>query len=451
MIEKRRAFGVLDVLEMLFFALILNLNAVKVVTRINSTLLVYAVFILFAAVVILNKIQNDGLDFHVDNTMLLMLSLFVLAAIVSMVWTGSDNFSELVKFVAGVIIAYLASQMKWQNQVGGLKTSLLFSFLYSIFLIVRYSWVYATYTSGTTGSLNYLVVTLPVGLGLSLALVFLTMTKTGVAEKVFYIAAIAVQAIALMQYPSRGNLIFPLVLTAVLLVYKNWTKPLRLIVSVIVIVLLVLAMFWATEAFGNDYLQVRMSRLFENQEQEKRVPLYGYLINYILDHMNYIIGQGFGNSSEVLKIGGFHEHYPHNFLLEIIGEMGIFGVALIGTVVVKLIISERRQIMYFREVDSDERKKQEAWFFAADAGLLFYAMTYFKSYSIYDGYQLFIFIAFMLHTGKAVPAAVKSKREPAEGQYLDEEYGDGDYYEEDDDGEYPGEVYFEDTAEEEEG
>ena len=118
----------LDVLEMLFFALILNLNAVKVVTRINSTLLVYAVFILFAAVVILNKIQNDGLDFHVDNTMLLMLSLFVLAAIVSMVWTGSDNFSELVKFVAGVIIAYLASQMKWQNQVGGLKTSLLFSF-----------------------------------------------------------------------------------------------------------------------------------------------------------------------------------------------------------------------------------------------------------------------------------------------------------------------------------
>ena len=121
MIEKRRTYTLLDVLEMVFFALILNLNAVKVVTKINNSLMTYAVFILFAAVVIFNKIQNDGLDFHIDNTMLLMLSLFVIAAIVSMVWTGSDNFANLAKFVAGVAIAYLASQMKWRDRVGGLK------------------------------------------------------------------------------------------------------------------------------------------------------------------------------------------------------------------------------------------------------------------------------------------------------------------------------------------
>lgn len=432
---------------MVFFALILNLNAVKVVTKINNSLMTYAVFILFAAVVIFNKIQNDGLDFHIDNTMLLMLSLFVIVAIVSMVWTGNDNFADLAKFVAGVAIAYLASQMKWRDRVGGLKISVLFSFLYSIFLILRYSWVYATYT-GATGSSNYLIVTLPLGLGLSLALVFLTMTKTNIAEKVFYIAAIAIQTIALMQYPARGNIIFPIALTAVLLIYKNWRKPLRLIISLIVIVLLVFALFWATETFGNNYLQLRMTRMFEGQNQEKRVPLYGYFVNYILDNMCYFIGVGFGNSAEVLKIGGFHEHYPHNFLIELIGEMGIFGVALIAVVLVKLIISERRQLLYFRELDADQRKRQEGWFFAANAGLLFYAMTYFKSYSIYDGYQLFIFVAFMLHTEtEAVPASIRAAEELSDG-YSDEAYEDGEYPEEDHEGEgYPdGDVFIEDMT-----
>ena len=76
-------------------------------------------------------------------------------------------------------------------------------------------------------------------------------------------------------------------------------------------------------------------------------------------------------------------------------------IALLAVVGYKIIKGEYNQIKYFRELDIDDRKKQEGWFFAANAGLLFYLMTYFKSYSIYDGYQLFIFIAFMIHSDMA--------------------------------------------------
>ena len=386
---------------MTLFACILNLNALKIVTGINENGLVFGIFAAFAAVVFLNKIQNDGLHFRFDNTLLLVLTIFVLTAIVSMVFTGADGIVALVKFMAGIVIAYLASQMRWANRMGGLKISVVTSTLYSVFLIVRYSWIYATYTSGSTGSANYLIVTLPVGLGLSLALVLMTVTKTKPLEKVIYIAAVVIQTVALMQYPARRNLIFPLVLTAILLIYKNWNKPKFLILSLLLIALLAIGLFWITTTLGNNYLQYRMTRMFESQEQEQRIPLYGYYLGYIFDHMNYLLGQGFKNAGDVLAQGGFHEHYPHNFLLEIIGEMGIVGIALLSVVGYKIIMGEYNQIKYFRSIDIADRKKQEGWFFAANAGLLFYLMTYFKSYSIYDGYQLFIFIAFMIHSDVA--------------------------------------------------
>lgn len=386
---------------MTLFALILNLNALKIVTGINENGLVVGVFAAFAAVVVLNKIRTDGLNFRFDSTLLLVLAIFVMTAVISMVFTGANGIVALIKFLAGIVIAYLASQMRWTNRMGGLKISVATSLLYSVFLIVRYSWIYATYTSGSTGTSNYLVVTLPVGLGLSLALVLLTMTKTSPLEKVLYISAVVVQTIALMQYPARGNLIFPLVLTAVLLVYKNWNKPKFLFLSLLLIAVLSVGLFWITTTLGNSYLQYRMTRMFESQDQEQRIPLYGYYLGYIFDHMNYLLGQGFKNSAGVLVQGGFHENYPHNFLLEIIGEMGFVGIALLAVVGYKIIKGEYNQIKYFRELDIDDRKKQEGWFFAANAGLLFYLMTYFKSYSIYDGYQLFIFIAFMIHSDMA--------------------------------------------------
>lgn len=402
MTEKSIKLSFLDVVEIALLALILNLNAIKIVARLNENVMVLGLFAVFATVVLLNKIQNNGLNFHFDHTLLLVLAVFVITAIVSMVFTGADGVFSLIKFLAGIVIAYLTSQMSWVNRMYGLKIGVILTLFYSLFLITRYSWVYATYTSGTTGTSNYLTVTLPVGLGLSLALVLLTMTKTTVLEKIAYTAAVVAHIVALTQYPARGNFIFPIILTAILLIYKNRKKPKLLFLSIIFIIVLAVGLYWIMTTFGNSYLQYRLTKMFESQEQEQRVPLYGYYIGYILDHLSFLIGQGFKNAGDILAQGGFHEHYPHNFVLEIVGEMGVVGIALLAVVGYKIIMGEYKQIEYFKTLDVEDRQKQEGWFFAANAGLLFYLMTFFKSYSIYDGYQLFIFMAFIIHSDVAI-------------------------------------------------
>ncbi len=388
-------------LEITLFALILNLNAIKIVARLNENSLVFGIFAAFAAVVLLNKIRTDGLHFRFDSTLLLVLAVFVLTAVISMVFTGADGIVSLIKFLAGIAIAYLASQIRWINRMYGLKIGVVMTLFYSLFLITRYSWVYATYTSGTTGRSNYLTVTLPVGLGLSLALVLLTMTQTSLLEKIVYFAAVVAHIVALTQYPARGNFIFPIILTAILLIYKNRKKPKLLFLSIVFIIVLAIGLYWIMTTFGSSYLQYRLTKMFESQEQEQRVPLYGYYLGYIIDHLNFLLGQGFKNAGDVLAQGGFHEHYPHNFLLEIIGEMGVVGIALLSVAGYKIIKGEYNQVAYLHELDIEDRKKQEGWFFAVNAGLLFYLMTFFKSYSIYDGYQLFIFMAFMIHSDMA--------------------------------------------------
>lgn len=397
MVLARRRITTISFIEELLLAFILNMNAVKLVIGYTGNDLTYALFIAFAAAVLLHALAMKKTKLKIDSSIFLVLALFLVYAGITMLWSGvEDAVSKLLKFVAGIIIAYLASLLEEDSRVNAIKISMLISTVYSLYLIANYNFVYWQIIRSII--YNYLFVTLPVGLGLSFALVFTFMTKSSLWRKLYLALSIIIQTFALLQFPARGNLIFPLLITAILLIYKSRKNVKRLVLSLLVIAALFFILYTVTIRHGNDVLILRFTRLIENKEAEKRVPLYEYYLGHIIQHGDYLIGQGFGAASEVLSQGGFHEQYPHNFIIELVGEMGVFGIALLTTISVKLIKNEKLLLNNISAMGGEMRENRKMRFAVYNAGLFFYLFTYFKSYSIYDGYQLFIFIAFLLHS-----------------------------------------------------
>lgn len=329
-----------------------------------------------------------------DRGIAFAVALFLLGASISL-FSDRETEVKFIKFVFGILIAYLAAQLKDDARTAGIKTSVFISSLYAVYLLMNTSRVLQM-ISGRFGTFNYLDVTLPLGLGLSFSLVLTFLIEKRMPVKILYLGLSILQTLAISQFRARGNILFPFMIVIFLLLLKD-TKKLRqrlfnlLIAAVIIAVAVTLVMRYANVALVTRLLNTNVSN-------ESRIPLYKFYLSYILHNFRFISGIGFLNSVNVLHKAGFHESYPHNLLLELIGEMGFIGIILVTTVGVKLVKNELRRMRYQRSlsgVNSEEYDRQMTQFFLLNAGFLFYFMSFMKSYSIYDGYQLFIFIAML--------------------------------------------------------
>lgn len=391
----KHKISVLFFLEELLLAIILNMNAVKVVLKTTGNSLTYVFFLMFVAVSIGQRFIIKDAKFPIDYELLFILFVFFVFAGLSTLWSEIVAIGEKVlKFSLGIIIAYLAALMSEDSRLKAFQISLFISTFYGAYILFNYTGVYSAFIR--SGIYNYLVITLPLGLGLSFALVIIMITDTGLWMKLCLVLSIVIQTLALIKFAARGNLIFPIILTAGMLIYKNRRNPKLLLVSIILVAGLIWMLYFVTIKYGDELLVYRLTRLFEGGKQEKRLPLYRYYITYIFEHANYVIGQGFGAASKVLADGGFHESYPHNFILELVGENGLVGIALIIFIFVRLLQSEYRYLGGNISICDNEEVTNQV-FAITNAGLFFYLLTYFKSYSIYDGYQLFIFVSMMLN------------------------------------------------------
>ena len=385
---------ILNILQIWVFACMLELNAFKVILASTSDTLSYAVFVIFAALV-LGNIIICGEDVKVGLNVVLAMTLlvFFFAAGISLLFRPGGE-AKLLKFAIGIIIALLATQTDDRVRMGAFKVAVLISTFYSLYLILRYSTVYNTIKFGR---FNYLDVTLPVGLGLSFCLVLAFLSEEIGLRRFLYIAAAVVQFYALLQFPARGNVLFPIIILVLLLMMKYRVKITKLFLAVVISAVVLWISYVVFTRFSSSRLQARMLRLFGSASEESRLPLYRFYIRYILNDANWILGIGFCQSESVLANARFTVSYPHNCVLELVGEMGIIGLALVVAVTVKLFVCIRDRYNYLNRMHGRDRQSRFSLFFLTGAGFLFYLMSYMKSYSIYNGYQLFIFISMLCH------------------------------------------------------
>ena len=385
-------------IESLFLALILNLNSVKIVLLNKSNIITYLIFAIFIVSVLLDLLLRETRRIQVYEFLAFSLFIFVIWSISSIILTEINTaLGTLLKFLIGIGIAYFASFLKEDERMRTLYNSLLISVLYSFYLLINYDSVYTNILRPRT--YEYLMITLTLGAGLTLAIVFfILLPRNNFKFKLLCILSIFIQTVTLLRFPARGNVIFPFILLFIFLFFKNLKHPFRLLVSIVLIFVIANILYNLIVQQGNYYLSSRIIRLLTNYEEEPRTLLYSFYINHMAKHTNYIFGMGFDASTDVLSSAWFSEKYPHNLFLELIGENGIFGIQLIIVVAALIIVKEKESFHNLHTFNTSFNSNNKVTlFYAINACFLFYLFTYSKSYSIYNGYQLFIYISMIIH------------------------------------------------------
>lgn len=388
----------LDYLEILFFAIILNLNAIRIMI-LSSEILTYLVFVAFCFIIFVN-------EFIFYKKQYICLKDVLVILMVSFIYIGFTSFGnenalpQMFKFLSCIIVANLSASLDDKKRSLGLQLSVIISTIYSIYLIQNMKAIYSLVSSRV---FNYLDITLSLGLGMSFLLSSLFLGKIWKRSKISLAIvsfSIFVHALSLLQLYARGNLIFPIVVVITILLYKNKINIKKLIMSGFVVLVVLAISYYVISRFANERLLKRLMGLFTNNIfQEDRIQIYRFYIDYILHNLRCITGIGFKASAEVLQKARFTVSYPHNFILELIGELGIIGFTLIFIITLRVIKGINKQIAQFENSNMDV-SKSATLFYATFAGLLFYTFSYLKSYSIYDGYQLYIFISWIMHDPK---------------------------------------------------
>lgn len=377
---------------MLLLALIFNMNAIKVITNISNNSVYYIFYAVFILIGLLRIAISQEREINVDCYLLVALGVFLVYALASIIIKSNEyGIGMFAKFLSGLAVAYISSYLSREEKIRSFKMTADISFFYALYLLIRYDFVYRSFVR--TRVYNYLMITLPLGIGLSLTLVFLLINARTMKERIFYLVSSIVQFMALLRFPARANTIFPFLIIVGYYAIKNRRSFKKLLLTVLISSVMLYGVYKIILSNGNNLLSTRIVRLLTNTGSEPRVILYRFYIDYLVNKANYIFGEGFAQSANILKNGFFAERYPHNLFLELICENGLFGFALIGVSLVRIIYCELKLKNSF-----DAGAKEEiAYFVILNIGLLFFLMTYAKSYSIYNGYQLFIFISMIVH------------------------------------------------------
>lgn len=245
--------------------------------------------------------------------------------------------------------------------------------LYSIYLIFNHSELSSFY--GGFGKLNYLNIT-----STSSFVASITASQFIYSGKYIYFCYFLLHLYAIMQFSSVGNLYAPIITLNLLLLLKTIKR-----FNFRYLLLLIVAFYFSFSQNDNYLLNrnenvalsLKIQNYISNISQTSRAHLWKEYINYITNNGLWLNGIGFHQKG-----------YPHNFALEIIGEngfVGFFCLFAIGIICFIKLIKIRLSSYNLLIISS----------------LIHYLILYSKSFSIYDGYLLFIFISLYLRINKA--------------------------------------------------
>ncbi len=377
----------------ILLAFIFSLNAVSTVFPAYRTVLTYMIFGMFIVFTVLTTSRH--LRFRIHPSIAWTLVLYLIWSFITMEIYGTGAEGQYVKFILCIIVAIMAGTLNTSTRMTAIRISIVISTFFAIYCILRYDQINRAVIYTNAG--NRLTVTLPMALGLMFALIGVLVNRASKIRSAFYIFSIIVQTIALLSYSARGNLIFPYVVFAIMLIVDSRNNRRVIIRNLFLLILGGLSFYFLFTRYASVGMINRLTRLFTQTERESRIPVYHVYIEDLTRNIRYIVGSGFGRSAEILQNAGYTAYrYPHNLFLELIGEGGLFGIALVIASISEVIKSEK---IYFSRLNAiewsiDSLLTQE--FFLVNGGFLFYLFSYFKSYSIYDGYQLFIFMSMIL-------------------------------------------------------
>ena len=389
--RKKDKFPSLDLL-LLMLIICMNINRYFLNTDSNTIYFVFYIVFILAGLLIC---YEDGCHIRIIRITayavpsVIAVSLLVAFSFIRAPEHGIDGITAAAKFLVSLIIALVASTFS-QNKIKKLYTLIVvYNVVYCA--VILYSPQKATQLMMQRG-MNYLNITLTIGLLLSLSLCYVLLSFYSISSRKIFFISITVSAVALYtmtRFNSRGSILLPIISMGIILLMIAPNKPLRFLGAVLVVGGLVYFGFQIYVNNTSEYIHNRMLRLFRDTNSESRIDIWGNYIETIIDRKWWIVGGG--TDASRLKLG----YYPHNLYLQLIGEFGLIGLFAGVTVTVRIV----RAIVYVHKFS--RRSVRENFeiltiFYLTVSSVLYYWFTFMKSFSFYDACPLFVFCALLI-------------------------------------------------------
>lgn len=384
----------LNNINVILLSVIICMNTIRYYTGKDSNniyYLFYAFFIIggsFAFFAEGNKLIRIRIGVS-SMPSLLSIILLVLFLLVRAPEYGIDGIQAAMKLFVSIMVALVASSLS-QSKIKNLYI-----------LIIIYNLVYCAVILSSPqratrqmiyGGMNYLNITLTIGLMLSLSLCYVLLSYYSISSRKTFFVSIAISAVALYtmtRFNSRGSILLPIISTGIILLMIAPNKPLRFLGAVLVFGGLVYFGFQIYVNNTSEYIHNRMLRLFRDTNSESRIDIWGNYIETIIDRKWWIVGGG--TNASRLKLG----YYPHNLYLQLIGEFGLIGLFAGAVFTIRVF----RAIVYvhkFSRRSIRENFEILTIFYLTVSSVLYYWFTFMKSFSFYDACPLFVFCALLI-------------------------------------------------------
>lgn len=377
-----------DNVESFLVALVMSMNILRFMLNIYDTnLLLYAIYVITAIVLLFKYNIGNVLRFSVKIRNIYYLNVAILFfAFVTLPLTFSmDTISTLVKFIVSTVIAGLCISIPIKKIKIVLYLIVFINLAYSVLLLL-YPDRSDAYMQGDA---NYLNVTLTIGCALTICLAYFLYTyiiKNSLFGMAVSLSLSVFYFLILMRFAARGVLLFPPVIVLFLTTLFFKYHKLKTTIFIIILAIGLLFVFNYFMQNASDYVTGRFLRMFEDTEDESRVYVWKKSIGMIFDQYWFVLGGG---------INAFRENfdfYPHNIFIQYFGELGFLGIFSLIYCVVYVVKEIKSLVLYI------SRHKESITFICCFAGLLYYFLTFNKSFSIYDACPLQIMFVLTIST-----------------------------------------------------
>lgn len=370
--------------DTLLLSLIININVLRFFLNIEDTSL--SLYILYIACIISLYIKNkQNLKIRIKNSVTiksycffwgLCLSYFVVTCCIF-----TYEFQILCKYLVAIIIAILCLGFEIKKIKSLFFIIFFINFIFTLKILSNIDFVY----SYMAGSVNYLNMTLTLGLCLSLALssVVLSILNKIRNRLLLFSSLTLFFFLAILPFPARGVMLFPPLIAIIIALINGKKHKLKLLSIFIGLAVIVLVGAYYFLQNASEYALIHMTNLFEDTEDESRIGLWATAFNAVFN--NYWVFWGAGLNGFKLIM----DFYPHNIFVHLLADTGFVGFIGFSIFVYYIII---KYINVGRRAPTDCAEAYH-WCFIS---FLYYLLTFCKSFSMYDSCPLLIMISLCL-------------------------------------------------------
>lgn len=386
--KKIKKINIFGNIPTMLLAAIISMNALRFIFGFyESGIIVYSIYFAFCSFSLLQYgIHKESINQKVNVTTLICIVMLIYALTTS-VLIGSEAEIEALKLAVLFVMIICIYLMPIEKINQSIDYVLILNLVYSLIIVTNLKSVDAYMTKGG----NYLTLTLPLALSLTIVLTKfvcnLCFGGAGKKKLILNLLFSGIYFLAIMKFSARSSFLFPFICVMVISLVVSKGNKLKLIKIYLVLALVIYIGYRFFMQNADSYTMSRMMQLFQDFESEDRFAIWKNCIEIMINKGWFIIG---GGINAFVDETGF---YPHNFYLQYIGEMGIVGMIFCVNITYTSCWFFFKRL---REIFEDKVGILDfTVFFEIVASLFFLFLTFMKSFSIYDGIVLYIFIAML--------------------------------------------------------